>query len=105
VLEGRAGRKSGWTNLNRIYNLYLVRDFGEMKSGPCTQIILCDAHAERFKKIVKKDPSTHIYRFRARKRGITSLSCAWCEEPEEFEDMEAKIEVKKTDETECLERR
>ena len=105
MLEGRAGRKSGWTNLNRIYNLYLVRDFGEMKSGPCTQIILCDAHAERFKKIVKKDPSTHIYRFRARKRGITSLPCAWCEEPEEFEDMEAKIEVKKTDETECLERR
>jgi len=105
VLEGRTERKSEWMNLNRIYNLYLVRDFGEMRSGPCTQIILCDVHAERFKKMVKKDPGTYIYRSRARKKGIMPLPCTWCEEPEEFEDMEAKIEVKKTDETEGLERR
>ncbi|MQY60981.1 hypothetical protein GH153_03985 [bacterium] len=26
---------------------------------------------------------------RARKKGITPLPCTWCEEPEEFEDMEA----------------
>lgn len=90
VLEGRAERKSGWMNLNRIYNLYLARDFREMRSGPCTQIILCDVHAERFKKIVKKDPGTRIYRSRARKKGITPLPCAWCEDPEEFEDMEAE---------------
>jgi len=42
---------------------------------------------------------------REKKKGIMPLPCAWCEEPEEFEDMEAKIEVKKTDETERLERR
>jgi len=89
VLEGRAERKSEWMNLNRIYNLYLARDFREMKSGPCTQIILCDAHAERFKKIVKKDSGTYIYRSRARKKGITPLPCTWCEDPGEFEDMEA----------------
>ncbi|MBA7699701.1 hypothetical protein ES703_108400 [subsurface metagenome] len=90
VLEGRAERKSGWMNLNRIYNLYLARDFREMRSGPCTQIILCDVHAERFKKIVKKDPGTHMFRSKARKKGITPLPCAWCDEPEEFEDMEAE---------------
>ena len=61
VLEGRAERKSKWTNLNRIYNLYLMRD-REMMSVPCTQIILCDTHAKRFKKKVKKDPGTNIYR-------------------------------------------
>lgn len=90
VLEGRAERKSEWMNLNRIYNLYLARDFREMRSGPCTQIILCDLHVERFKKAVKKDPGTHMFRSKARKKGITPLPCAWCEEPEEFEDMETE---------------
>lgn len=89
VMEGRAERKSEWMNLNRIYNLYLIRDFGEMRSGPCTQIILCDVHAERFKKVVKKDSGTHMFRSKARKKGITPLPCAWCEDLGEFEDMEA----------------
>jgi len=35
------------------------------------------------------DIEEEISMARERKKGITSLPCAWCEEPGEFEDMEA----------------
>jgi hypothetical protein len=74
--------------MNRIYNVYLVRDPSEMYSGPKTQVVLCEEHWKRYKLLLKKDPTTHALKAWF---GKTSRECYWCEEPESFEALENKL--------------
>lgn len=73
--------------MNRFYNVYLVRDWKDVRSGPYFPIPLCKVHGKELKQLLKKKWHEHaagLYIYNGPK---TDEDCFFCEHPEDREDI------------------
>lgn len=68
--------------MNRAYEIYNPDALPALAGEGPDRMVFCIKHAKKCKKMIKRGATTLYWK----KREWTDEPCAWCENPEEFED-------------------